>query len=161
MVANGNSSNGVPAVDGDSAVQANGNTTTTDTDRPLLLPVSATSEKTLKKRVADLQDYIGSKQPCIEAVANTLGSHRVHMSHRTFSVTNNAESSLEFEPFKKISASLPDVIFVFTGQGAQWVGMGRDLCRWMPSFRRDIQEMDKFLQNIDEPAQWSIEGTFG
>lgn len=143
-----------------SNLQANGNTTTSDAYRPLLLPVSASNEKSLKTRVAELKQYIELKNPSVNDVANTLSSHRVHMSHRTFAISNGTDLPLEFEVVKKINTPLPQVAFVFTGQGAQWVGMGKELCRWMPCFLQDIREMDAVLQGLDEPPLWSIEGMF-
>ncbi|MBC2656216.1 acyltransferase domain-containing protein [Pseudomonas sp. MSSRFD41] len=50
--------------------------------------------------------------------------------------------------------SEPAAVFVFTGQGAQWVGMGRDLLEREPVFLSMIQRCD---QAMAQWAHWSIE----
>lgn len=130
----------------------------TGTHQPLLIVASASSEKSLKVRAADVERFVKSRPSSIDAVAHTLGTRRVHLLHRAFCIADSARSPLKFGSFHETSSSAPDVAFVFTGQGAQWAGMGKDLCRWMPSFRKDIQEMDHALKSLDKPAAWSMEG---
>lgn len=51
------------------------------------------------------------------------------------------------------------MVFAFTGQGAQWTGMGTNLMSHFDTFRRDIRTLDQILQEIESPPSWSIEGT--
>ncbi|KAK5996225.1 Highly reducing polyketide synthase gloL [Cladobotryum mycophilum] len=131
---------------GQSNGNTNGHVTNEDEDvpksRPLLLAISASNEKSLKSRVADMQLYIES---------------RVHLAHRTFCIANGTDEPLEFNASQRVPTSAPGLAFVFTGQGAQWAGMGKELFDFVPSFRQDIQEMDRTLQNLAEPAQWTIQ----
>lgn len=91
-------------------------------------------------------------------LAYTLGARREHLPHRAFCVTNGNEP-LEPSPVTK-TRTPPQIIFVFTGQGAQWTGMGKQLMEDFSEFRNDIKEMDKVLGNLPTPPAWTIEGDF-
>src|SRR5262249_56487261 len=45
------------------------------------------------------------------------------------------------------------LVFVFPGQGSQWIGMGRELLREEPIFRRSLEECD---EAIKAEAEWSL-----
>jgi len=45
----------------------------------------------------------------------------------------------------------PKIAFLFTGQGAQQVGMGEELYRTQPSFRRDMDDCDAILRPLGVP----------
>ncbi|CAG8893432.1 unnamed protein product [Penicillium egyptiacum] len=51
----------------------------------------------------------------------------------------------------------PRLGFVFTGQGAQWAGMGKELLQAYPIFKMSILAIDRFLNDI--PAPFTVEGT--
>ncbi|OAA53529.1 Beta-ketoacyl synthase [Cordyceps fumosorosea ARSEF 2679] len=52
----------------------------------------------------------------------------------------------------------PGVLGVFTGQGAQWPAMGRDMMRASPLFRRTIAECEGVLRALpgDDAPEWSL-----
>ncbi|MEU7634231.1 acyltransferase domain-containing protein [Nocardia sp. NPDC049220] len=47
----------------------------------------------------------------------------------------------------------PGVVFVCSGQGSQWAGMGRNLLRAEPVFRAAVAEVEKWLRPL---TQWSL-----
>jgi acyl transferase domain-containing protein len=47
---------------------------------------------------------------------------------------------------------------IFSGQGAQWPEMGKDLIQIDPRFREDIRAMDDILQSLNYPPDWKIDG---
>lgn len=78
------------------------------------------------------------------------------MRHRAFCVTSGG-SPLEISPFIR-TTSPPKINFVFTGQGAQWAGMGKELMEDFITFHEDIKAMDKVLAQLPDPPTWTIEG---
>ncbi|PHH89840.1 hypothetical protein CDD83_5136 [Cordyceps sp. RAO-2017] len=123
-----------------------------------LLPVSANNDTSLQSRVRALQAYIHSRSAPLAGIAYTLGSRRQHLSHRTFVVARDGAGLPEFGQLQKASPSAPCVAFVFTGQGEQWFGMGKELIHNSPSFEADIRSMDMALQSLHDPPSWSIQG---
>ncbi|GMG22346.1 unnamed protein product [Aspergillus oryzae] len=45
----------------------------------------------------------------------------------------------------------PTIAFVFTGQGAQWAGMGKELFEAYPVFHESIQRIDDYMLSIGAP----------
>lgn len=127
---------------------------------PRLLPVSAACELSVKKRAADLLQYVKDTQGLsMERVAYTLGNRRTHLPYRTFCVAHGLDDELEFVPPRKANVTQPPkVAFVFTGQGAQWLGMGKGLYESISSFRNDIEQMDSVLQSLEGPPSWTMAG---
>ncbi|GFF99742.1 nonribosomal peptide synthetase 14 [Aspergillus udagawae] len=127
---------------------------------PRLLICSAHSKTTLDARMDAIKSYLALRPQALADVAYTLGVRRDHLSHRSFTIINNDEEILgeEAESRHLDNTSLfPSLIFAFSGQGAQWAGMGVELIRAFPSFQRDIQVMDQILQELDSPPAWGIE----
>ena len=46
-----------------------------------------------------------------------------------------------------------DLVFMFAGQGTQWLGMGRQLFDWEPVFRVAIEECDTLFKRH---VKWSL-----
>lgn len=99
--------------------------------------------------------FIGSEFFELTNLAYTLGARRHHHKFRTFCVTDG--SSLQPSAIVRRPEN-GRLLFIFTGQGAQWSGMGRELIRDFPSFRKDIQQMDKYLSECQFPPPWRMEG---
>lgn len=127
---------------------------------PRLLPVSAMNATSLQTRARDLSHYLQCRPESLDEVAHTLGSRRDHLLHRAFSIAKRDGKGIkvEFEGFQKCHAPAPGVVFIFTGQEAQWTGMGKELVDSWPSVRDDIRDMDRALQSLDEAPEWTIEG---
>ena len=60
----------------------------------------------------------------------------------------------DVQPFK--SSNAPRLAFIFTGQGAQWAAMGRELMRDYPIYASTIHEADNCLKSLG--ARWSLLG---
>lgn len=85
-------------------------------------------------------------------VAYTLCQRRSHMAWRVaIAASSNDElmTGLEssIEPALR-SSSTPKIVFVFTGQGAQWTGMGRQLLASYRQYRNAILAADDCLKDF-------------
>ena len=125
-------------------------------DEPQLLLFSANSQKALTSMIDNYRDFVERKPENIGDLAYTLANRREHLSYRTFAIASKGSIGIT-SPMTK-SAKSPAVITVFTGQGAQWPQMGRDLMDSNPTFLHSIRRLDKYLQGMYEHApEWKIE----
>lgn len=113
--------------------------------RSHLLVFSANHPDSLRRSVTDYQQYVASSCASLADLAHTLGCRREHLIHQAFCVTDG-KAPLEITPFVK-SKPCQQINFVFTGQGAQWAGMAKDLLDDFPRFRDDIKAMERFSQD--------------
>ncbi|RCI16826.1 hypothetical protein L249_1723 [Ophiocordyceps polyrhachis-furcata BCC 54312] len=127
-----------------------------NTSWPSVLPVSANTENSLQRRIADIKAYIEAHAGSVDDVVYTMGVRRLHLAFRSFSIVQDGVARPpEFSSVEKAGAC--KAVFIFTGQGAQWEGMARSLMLSSPSFRRDIKEMDDGLRMLDEPPRWTLQ----
>ncbi|KAL4734420.1 hypothetical protein BDV11DRAFT_174769 [Aspergillus similis] len=126
-----------------------------------LLVVSANSEKSLHKRIEDIQEYIKMKPDCLADLAFTLGERREHLAQRAFLLESEALEIGAFHVGTDDCNTAPEITFVFTGQGAQWPAMGRALMESFKLFRETIQQLDHALQSLRQPPAWKVEDLLG
>jgi acyl transferase domain-containing protein len=124
-----------------------------------LLVFSANSPDSLRRNASTIQQYINSYPDTVSDVSYNLSVRRDHLPHRAFSVIKESGQELHISNFVKARRTAPSVHYVFTGQGAQWAGMGYDLMSAFPEFKKDILEMDKTLQALPDGPAWTIHGT--
>ena len=96
----------------------------------------------------------------LSRLAFTLGERRSHHLYRlavsASSITQLCASlSGSGLSFTK-SCVNPQLVYVFTGQGAQWFAMGRELIKEYPVFRTAIARAEAYLKSLG--ASWSLHG---
>ncbi|CAI0641313.1 unnamed protein product [Colletotrichum noveboracense] len=72
--------------------------------------------------------------------------------------SKSSSSNVGYQPRLLNPKEVPGVLGVFTGQGAQWATMGRQLLACSPLFRKTLEECEETLRNLpaaDAPA-WSL-----
>ncbi|MFI0976756.1 beta-ketoacyl synthase N-terminal-like domain-containing protein [Streptomyces sp. NPDC021093] len=82
-------------------------------------------------------------------IAYTLAVGRTHFEHRAVAMgTDPTEWTAE-----ATAVAHREVVFVFPGQGAQWVGMGRELIETSPLFATLMSQCE---QALDSYVDWSL-----
>jgi len=136
---------------------------------PYLLPLSAHSPEAVKSLAKTYQDYLATQDlnpTLLEDICYTASVRRTHHKHRLALVVNSPEdakerlqdllqdpSDLDLAVGSKRGNRRPKVVFVCSGQGPQWWGMGRELLQSEPVFRGAIEECDALIRS---QANWSL-----
>ncbi|KXT04055.1 hypothetical protein AC578_4908 [Pseudocercospora eumusae] len=122
---------------------------------PQLLLLSANSKQSLDRLTEQYKVWLDRNPEKTEDLAYTLALRREHLKHRAFAIaTEGVVESVSTSTDGKSSASTPNVVMVFTGQGAQWPMMGRELFQSSETFRSTIRSLDQYLEGV---ANYSIE----
>ncbi|KAK7955014.1 polyketide synthase [Apiospora saccharicola] len=130
----------------------------TESERPYILALSANDKDALETNVKTLANHLGDPAVGVKLsdVAYTLSERRTHHFHRGFVIADSLDISPDSMILGKKKAQPPRVAFIFTGQGAQWSQMGRDLIESFPLAKATIQKLDAALQTLPHPPQWSL-----
>ena len=91
-------------------------------------------------------------------MAYSLNIKREVHSNRAFCVTNGLDA-FEISRLNKLTTGSPSLVFCFTGQGAQWVRMGRTLLEKDPIFKGTFDVLDEALSRLSNPPPWNLKGT--
>lgn len=125
-----------------------------------LLLFSARHPDALRRSMQDHESYLISHPDSLRDMSFSLAAKRDHMPYRAFCVTNGLEDlvpTLALRPVLQ-NKKPPEFVFVFTGQGAQWAGMGQSLMRNAPEYQEALQSLDTFLHTLPDGPSWSLIG---
>jgi acyl transferase domain-containing protein len=121
-----------------------------------LLLLSAKTPQALERITTNLVSHF-KENPGIDPAdaAYTLQVGRTPFPYRTITLSTSVEEAVQNLSQKsgKVRTSLskeknPPVIFIFSGQGSQYVNMGRDLYEKEPLFREEIHRCFEMLKPI-------------
>jgi acyl transferase domain-containing protein len=128
--------------------------------------LSARSESALREQAAGLRDHVAADASLSAAdVGYSLVSTRSLFEHRAVVLSGDREEALagldvvaaggdSVKAVRGVAAGpVGPVVFVFPGQGSQWVGMGRQLYAESKVFARAIDECARALQPW---VDWSL-----
>ncbi len=132
-------------------------------NRPLLLPLSSHTEKAGKVLLTTLTSAaMDNPETQTADFASSLSSaRRSHHRYRSYAIANHGSNAAEVfalsaTPWKPILNRKPRIGFVFTGQGAQWYNMGRELFEKSPLFRQLLLRCEAVLKTLHDAPKWSI-----
>ncbi|KAI0856935.1 acyl transferase domain-containing protein [Xylaria cubensis] len=124
---------------------------------PQLLLYSATTSKSLITLSKQYQEWLAINYRKVGDLASTLAHRRTHHPLRTFAIAHDGIIEQSQQPSFKPSPN-HKVVMVFTGQGAQWQGMGKELLQNEEVFRNTIRSLDQHLKRITRGSiSYSIE----
>ena len=129
---------------------------TETSNEPRLLLFSARHPQSLRQTVQNHETYLASHPGSLHNMAHSLALKREALSHRQFCVTTGDEPFESSAITKSSAHDSPKLIFVFTGQGAQWPQMGRELMTSQPTFRASLEKLEKFLAALPDPPTWNL-----
>ena len=91
----------------------------------------------------------------------TLGCRRTAFQTRAYILASQDSFQKEslsssLRTLRSPPRSLP-LGFIFTGQGAQWPGMGCELLERFPIYRQTIRMLDACLASLPDPPSWTLE----
>ncbi|KAG9230876.1 polyketide synthase [Amylocarpus encephaloides] len=117
-----------------------------------LLFCSAQHSESLKSSVAAITTHLKSRP--LKDVAYTL-AHRSTFRQRAFAVVQDEEEP-SFTTGEAVGNEHIDLCFIFTGQGAQWPQMGRELLA-IPAFLASIRQIDADMAALPFAPDFSVE----
>ncbi|MDJ0595861.1 MAG: AMP-binding protein [Pleurocapsa sp. MO_226.B13] len=138
-----------------------------ETKRPFqILTLSAKTETALSDLASGYQNYLATHRSLeIADICFSANTGRTHFNHRLAIITSSpqeladrlAQISAGEEPTGVFSGKLsnsksPLIAFLFTGQGSQYVNMGRQLYETQPVFRQTLDQCDRLLQPYIEKS---------
>jgi hybrid polyketide synthase / nonribosomal peptide synthetase ACE1 len=134
---------------------------------PILL--SANSKSSLKRYAKAMEEYIARNPDLsLSDLTYTLSERRSVLPFRTaFAADSQAELQEHLARFTQVQdTELPvirttekrNIIGIFTGQGAQWAGMGRELIEEIPWVSGGLDRLEACLAELPPPDRpsWSL-----
>jgi acyl transferase domain-containing protein/NADPH:quinone reductase-like Zn-dependent oxidoreductase/SAM-dependent methyltransferase len=128
-----------------------------------LLIFSSNEKKGLARSIAGLTGYInakteaGAKSDFLDRLSYTLAKRRSLFNWRSFAMVkslNDVSSQLSESMVPPVRSKYqPSLGLIFTGQGAQWYAMGRELSCYQV-FAQSLAEADTYLKSLG--SSWSI-----
>ncbi len=137
---------------------------------PYLLPLSAHRPEALTELVTRYRDFLTTTHATAAVplyhIAHTAAVRRSHQEVRTAIVGASYQAWIQQLDAMLAAAgalaqpqggddrqAVPRLLFVFPGQGGQWVGMGRALFLTEPAYRRAVEACDAAIYRH---AGWSL-----
>ncbi|KAF5577038.1 polyketide synthase [Fusarium pseudocircinatum] len=132
----------------------------TDGTTPQLIVFSASTEKSLLSTIQNTKQWANThllSRQILRSLSYTLAVRKSALSFRRAIVASTPVELLEELDqitHPKRAASLAPLTFVFSGQGAQWHAMGRELINSSHCFRQSMMDMEDTIRQ--ERGSWRL-----
>jgi phthiocerol/phenolphthiocerol synthesis type-I polyketide synthase C len=136
-----------------------------DDNQPYVLNLSARSIEALKITAREHHDLLRKQDADLEAICRSAALRRTPHPHRLFVFGNDRRQIAKLLSTYESGGNAPEIVtgnadlepvdpvFVCSGQGPQWWGMGRELIKTNPVFRAKIEECDRLFREF---GSWSL-----
>nr|UPN67558.1 hypothetical protein [Pestalotiopsis sp.] len=130
---------------------------------PKLLVWSGSTDRATRELVVAWESYCSKTlesmfMPAVSDIAYTLDTRRSSLPSKSFAVISEAADLQGLTQIASAPVSVgkqkPRLAFIFTGQGAQWYAMGRELFSY-PVFADSIRSSETILARLG--CRWSVE----
>ena len=118
-----------------------------------VLPLSGKTPGALQELAGRYREWLGEESPLSDLLSDmawTAGVGRSHFGHRAGVVFGDADSLREqleaVESGETAAGRGGKVGFLYTGQGSQWAGMGRELYESEPEFREVLERCEEVVR---------------
>ena len=124
-----------------------------------ILNLSANDPEGLRALAARYRDHLGAAAGEVGDICYTASARRPHLPHRLSAIGGTKEelrealdAHLAGKPRENVllseaaEKSDPRIVFLFTGQGSQYPGMGADLYKSHPVFKDALDSCDELLR---------------
>jgi acyl transferase domain-containing protein/surfactin synthase thioesterase subunit len=132
-----------------------------------LLPISAKSPEALRALAQSYAEVLAEEDGArLSDLAHTASVRRMHHEHRLAVSGRTREEIAEAlavfvrngvagggAPGRVATTGRSRVVYVFSGQGSQWVGMGRQLLAEEPVFRAKLEQCSELLRKY---VSWTL-----
>lgn len=123
-----------------------------------ILALSAKTDEALRAAAARWSAFIAEHPARLGDISHTMNAGRAHLPHRAAIVASSAAGAREaldalaagaapgVARGSEYGARRPEVALLFSGQGYEHAGMGRELFDSQPVFRRTLERCDEILR---------------
>jgi amino acid adenylation domain-containing protein len=121
----------------------------------VLLPISAKNKKSLDSMTMNLASFVKDTSESLEDISYTLQTSRATFAHRRFVVADSTENCISrlqslhpnySQTTVYQEGGPPPIVFMYPGQGAQYIGMGLSLYNSEPVFKDTVNQCAEILK---------------
>lgn len=129
-----------------------------------LVAISAKSGISLQGNLRSMLRFLKQNPEVrLDQLSYTTTARRTHHLHRvmltgsrTEEMCNQLEMAIRDETGMKRPKSVPKLLFTFTGNGAQYPGMGKQLFEYFSRFRNEVRRLDQIGQSLGFPSVMAV-----
>lgn len=125
-----------------------------------LVAISAKNSSSLQGNLRSMLEFLKQNRDVqLDQLSYTTTARRTHHLHRvmlagsrTEEICHQIEMAIQDETGMKRPKSAPKIVFTFTGNGAQYPGMGKQLFEHFSLFRNEVRHLDQIGQSLGFPS---------